>query len=101
MLLKTTPHLEAKAQYGQKKIADTAVACTARGSSGPDSSHRMEKSYEPPCSQTAVFVCCQQPELAEVVEKEVVVYGGYEKFSGSFLSALGTAALVARKETPS
>jgi hypothetical protein len=29
--------------------------------------------------------CCQPPELAEAVEKEVVVYGGYEKFSGLFL----------------
>ena len=32
---------------------------------------------------------------------KIVVYGGYEKFSGLFLSALGTAALADRKETPS
>jgi hypothetical protein len=48
---------------------------------------------------------CQppRPELAEAVEKEVVVYayGGYEKFSGLFLSSLGTAALADRNETPS
>jgi hypothetical protein len=38
-------------------------------------------------------MCCQPPELAEAVEKEVVVYGGYEKFHGLFLSALGSVAL--------
>ena len=36
-------------------------------------------------SPWAVRSCCQPPELAEAVEKEVVVYGGYEKFPGLFL----------------
>jgi hypothetical protein len=40
-------------------------------------------------------------EAVARLPEEVVVYGGYEKLSELFLSALGTAALAVRKETPS
>ena len=37
--------------------------------------------------------CCQPPELAEAVEKEVIDYEGYEEFPGVIYYALGSAAL--------
>ena len=47
----------------------------------------------PPGNQYVRTVCCQPPELAEAVEKEVIDYEGYEEFPGVIYYALGSAAL--------